>query len=117
MVLGGSRVPAPFPRHQERKDAHLLETRAVRVGSKTRPQTLAQLGELDPRGRIAARHLAKSLIGVEGQPGLFEDGPPTQPLTIDPGRLRLERVDASATSGWRGNSGKRSNSIVGSKND
>jgi transposase len=45
-----------------------------------------------PRGRIAARHLADSLIGVERQPGLFEGGPPTQPLTIDPSRLRLERT-------------------------
>jgi transposase len=66
--------------------------RAVRVGSKVRQQTVAQLGELDARGRIAARHLADSLIGVERQPGLFEGGPPTQPLTIDPSRLRLERT-------------------------
>jgi transposase len=66
--------------------------RAVRVGSKVRQQTVAQLGELDAKGRIAARHLADSLIGVERQPGLFDDDLPTQPLTIDPGRLRLERT-------------------------
>ena len=66
--------------------------RSVRVGSKVRQQSVAQLGELDAKGRIAARHLADSLIGVERQPGLFQDGPPTRPLTIDPSRLRLERT-------------------------
>ena len=38
--------------------------RAVRVGRKVRQQIVAQLGELDAQGRIAARHLADSLIGV-----------------------------------------------------
>src|SRR5262249_54298035 len=66
--------------------------RSVRVGSKVRQQTAAQLGELDAKGRIAARPLADSLIGVERRPGLFDDDLPTQPLTIDPSRLRLERT-------------------------
>jgi hypothetical protein len=57
-----------------------------------RQQTVAQLGELDAKGQIAARHLADSLIGVERQPRLFEYDPPIQPLTIDPSRLRLERA-------------------------
>src|SRR5205807_1432421 len=65
--------------------------RAVRVGRKVRQQTIAQLGELDAQGRIAARCLADSLIGVERRPGLFDDEPPTQALTVDAGRLRLER--------------------------
>jgi transposase len=65
--------------------------RAVRVGRKVRQETVAQLGELDAQGRIAARHLADSLIGLERQPGLFDDEPPTQPITIDPSCLRLER--------------------------
>lgn len=37
--------------------------RSVRVGRKVRQETVAQLGELDAQGRIAARHLANSLVG------------------------------------------------------
>lgn len=65
--------------------------RAVRVGRKVRQQTVAQLGELDAHGRIAARHLAESLVGLERQPGLFDDELPAEPITIDHRRLRLER--------------------------
>jgi transposase len=65
--------------------------RSVRVGSKVRQETVAQLGELDARGRVAARHLAESLIGVERQPGLFDDPHPAQPITVDTRKLRLER--------------------------
>lgn len=65
--------------------------RAVRVGRKVRQETVAQLGELDAPGRIAARQLADSLIGLEQQPGLFDDDLPTEPIAVDPRRLRLER--------------------------
>jgi hypothetical protein len=66
--------------------------RSVRVGSKVRQETVAQLGELDARGRIAARHLASSLVGLERrQPGLFDDEVPTEPVTVIPRQLRLER--------------------------
>jgi transposase len=65
--------------------------RSVRVGTKVRQETVAQLGELDAKGRIAARHLADSIVGVERQPGLFDEPPPTEPVTVVPGRLRLER--------------------------
>jgi transposase len=65
--------------------------RSVRIGSKVRQETVAQLGELDAQGRIAARHLADSLIGVERQPGLFDDPRPTEPISVDPRKLRLER--------------------------
>src|SRR5215471_21200129 len=65
--------------------------RAVRVGRKVRQETVAQLGELDARGRIAARHLAESLVGLERQPGLFHDELPAEPITVDHRRLRLER--------------------------
>jgi transposase len=65
--------------------------RSVRIGQKVRQETVAQLGELDAHGRIAARHLADSLVGLERQPGLFEEAPPTQPIMIDLSRLRLER--------------------------
>jgi transposase len=65
--------------------------RAVRVGRKVRQETVAQLGELDAKGRIAARHLADSLLGVERQPGLFDEETTTETVTVDTGRLRLER--------------------------
>src|SRR6266545_300229 len=65
--------------------------RAVRVGRKVRQVTVAQLGEFDAKGRIAARHLADSLVGVDRQPGLFDEELPTEPVTVVPSRLRLER--------------------------
>jgi transposase len=65
--------------------------RSVRVGRKVRQVTVAQLGELDDQGRIAARHLADSLVGMERPPGLFDEELPTEPLTVVPGQLRLER--------------------------
>ena len=92
MVLGGRDVSAAFDRHQERQDPHVLAAGArVRVGRKVRQVTVAQLGELDAKGRIAARHLADSLVGVDRQPGLFDEELPTEPVTVVPGRLRLER--------------------------
>ena len=46
--------------------------------SKVRQETVAQLGELDAQGRIAAQALAeRSRLGVERQPGLFDDDLPT----------------------------------------
>jgi hypothetical protein len=65
--------------------------RSVRVGRKVRQETIAQLGELDAKGRIAARHLADSLVGVERPSGLFDEELPTAPVTVVPSRLRLER--------------------------
>ena len=65
--------------------------RSVRVGRKVRQETVAQLGELDAEGRIAARHLAESLVGVERQPGLFDDALPAEPIRVDLSRLQLER--------------------------
>lgn len=65
--------------------------RSVRVGRKVRQETVAQLGELDAEGRIAARHLAESLIGAERQPGLFDDDLPAEPIRINVRGLQLER--------------------------
>jgi transposase len=55
-----------------------------------RQETVAQLGELDAEGRLAARGLAERLVGVERQPGLFDDEP-TEPIALDLRGLRLER--------------------------
>ncbi|MCI0353700.1 MAG: IS1634 family transposase, partial [Acidobacteria bacterium] len=65
--------------------------RSVRVGRKVRQQTVAQLGELDAQGRVRARALAEAIVGVERQPGLFDDVVPAEPITVQLGRLRLER--------------------------
>jgi transposase len=65
--------------------------RSVRIGSKVRQQTVAQLGELDAAGRVHARALAEAIVGIERQPGLFDEPAPTEPVHIDLHRLHLER--------------------------
>jgi len=65
--------------------------RSVRVGSKVRQETVAQLGELDARGRVRARALADAIVGIERQPGLFDDPLPREPVHVDLRRFRLER--------------------------
>jgi len=81
--------------------------RSVRVGRRVIQQTVAQLGELDARGRLQARALARHLIGAPEQAGLFDDG--KQHLTV-PVRLKGVRVERSRQFGdvylalalWRG---------------
>jgi transposase len=65
--------------------------RSVRTGNKVRQQTVAQLGELDAAGRVRARALAEAIVGIERQPGLFEEPVPAEPIPIDWQRLHLER--------------------------
>jgi transposase len=65
--------------------------RSVRVGTKVRQETVAQLGELDAQGRVRARALAQDIVGIERQPGLFEDALPSAPVSVVLARLRLER--------------------------
>ncbi len=65
--------------------------RSVRVGNKVRQETVAQLGELDAQGRVRARALAQAIVGVERQPGLFDDDLPHEPVHVDLRRFRLER--------------------------
>jgi transposase len=81
--------------------------RSVRVGRRVIQQTVAQLGELDARGRLRARALARHLIGTPEQAGLFDDG--QQHVTV-PVRLKGVRVERSRQFGdvylalalWRG---------------
>jgi transposase len=81
--------------------------RSVRVGRRVIQQTVAQLGELDEHGRIAARALARRLIGTPEQGALFNDG--SQHLAI-PVRLKGIRIERSRRFGdvylalalWRG---------------
>jgi transposase len=81
--------------------------RSVRIGRRVIQQTVAQLGELDARGRLQARALARHLIGAPEQTGLFDDG--KQHLTV-PVRLKGVRIERSRQFGdvylalalWRG---------------
>jgi transposase len=65
--------------------------RSVRCGRKVRQETVAQLGELDAEGRLAARSLAERFAGIERPPGLFDDDLPAEPIPLDLRGLRLER--------------------------
>jgi transposase len=65
--------------------------RSVRSGTKVCQHTVAQLGELDAEGRVRAQALAKSIAGVECQPGLFEEPTSAQPVRVVLHELRLER--------------------------
>jgi len=81
--------------------------RSVRVGRRVIQQTVVQLGELDERGRIEARTLARQLIGSPEQAHLFKDG--SEDLTV-PVRLKGIRIERSRQFGdvylalalWRG---------------
>jgi hypothetical protein len=83
--------------------------RSVRVGRRVIQQTIAQLGELDERGRIEARSLSRRLVGAPEQAALFDDG--GEPVTM-PVRLKGVRIERSRRFGdiylalalalWRG---------------
>src|ERR1700681_1382539 len=81
--------------------------RSVRVGRRVIQQTVAQLGELDERGRVQARALAHRLIGTPEHAQLFDDG--SEQLTV-PVRLKGIRVERPRQFGdvylalalWRG---------------
>src|SRR3982074_1529259 len=81
--------------------------RSVRVGRRVIQQTVAQLGELDERGRVRARALAHRLIGSPERAQLFDDG--SEQLTV-PVRLKGIRIERARQFGdvylalalWRG---------------
>ena len=81
--------------------------RSVRVGRRVVQQTVAHLGELDEQGRVAARALARKLIGTLEQARLFDDG--SGQLTV-PVRLKDIRIERARQFGdvymalalWRG---------------
>jgi transposase len=81
--------------------------RSVRVGRRVVQQTVAHLGELDEQGRVAARALARKLIGTPEQARLFDDG--SGQLTV-PVRLKDIRIERARQFGdvymalalWRG---------------
>ena len=81
--------------------------RSERHGRRVIQRTVAHLGELDARGQVRARALARSLIGAPEQSDLFDDG---KPDVMVPVRLKGVRVERSRQFGdvylalalWRG---------------
>ena len=81
--------------------------RSVRVGRRVIQQTVAHLGELDERGRLEARALARHLIGAPERAELFYDG--SEHLRV-PVRLKDIAIERSHRFGdvylvlalWRG---------------
>lgn len=66
--------------------------RSERVGGKVRQVTVAQLGELDSKGRAKASALAKHFLGPRAQqPELFEDTSRIGPLRVKGDKVRVER--------------------------
>ena len=86
--------------------------RSVRVGGRVIQQTVAHLGELDERGRIEARALARRLIGVSEEARLFNAGGRDFSAPIRPKGVRVERSRQLgdvylALALWRGWGSKR----------
>src|ERR1700745_663765 len=81
--------------------------RSVRVGRRVIQQTVAHLGDLDERGRMEARALARHVIGRPEQGALFNDG--SGHVTV-PVRLKGIAIERSRQFGdvylalalWRG---------------
>jgi transposase len=101
-----------YLRHTTRRKAGKVHTywtlvRSVRVGRRVIQQTVAQLGELDAKGRLQARALARHLVGAPEQQQLFDDG--TQDAAV-PVRLKGIQIERSRQFGdvylalalWRG---------------
>ena len=66
--------------------------RSVRRNGRVVQETLAQLGELDARGRASARALAREIMGREDQPELFEARVgEDERVAVRLNRVRLER--------------------------
>jgi hypothetical protein len=55
-------------------------------------RTVAQLGELDERGRLEARALARDFIGEPEQAALFNDGSRQQAVPVRLKGVRVERA-------------------------
>ena len=66
--------------------------RSVRRGRKVHQETVAQLGELDSKGRASAKLLARRMTGGRSeQRELFEDQPAGEVVPVRLDKVRLER--------------------------
>jgi transposase len=66
--------------------------RSVRIGRRVIQQTVAHLGELDEKGRVEARALARHLIGAPEQDMLFDDGSRDVAVLVRLKGIRIERL-------------------------
>lgn len=74
-------------RKDGKKHTYWRLVRSIRIGKKVRQETVAQLGELDARGRLRAKKLAERLGGHVEQPGLFDP-----PLEKEVAQVRLKGI-------------------------
>ena len=65
---------------------------SVRVGKKVFQRIVAQLGDLDARGRLRANELARRLGGHPEQPGLFDPAIEKEVAQIRLNGVKLERI-------------------------
>jgi transposase len=65
--------------------------RSVRIGRRVIQQTVAHLGELDAKGRLQARALARHVIGAPEQDQLFDDGTRDVPVPVRLKGIEIER--------------------------
>jgi len=66
--------------------------RSVRIGAKVRQETVAQLGELDAKGRAKASALARHFLGEHAeQPELFEEASTVEFAHVAVDKVRVER--------------------------
>ena len=66
--------------------------RSVRIGKKVRQEIVAQLGELDAKGRLRASELARRLGGHAEQAGLFDPPLDKEVVEVRLNGVKLERV-------------------------
>ena len=66
--------------------------KSVRIGKKVRQEIVAQLGELDAKGRLRASELARRLGGHAEQPGLFDPPLDKEVVQVRLNGVKLERV-------------------------
>ena len=105
--LGACTCATRRPKKDGKVHRYWRLVRSVRVGRRVIQQTVAQLGELDARGRLQARALARRLIGTPEQAGAVRRR--QQHVTV-PVRLKGVRIERSRQFGdvylalalWRG---------------
>jgi len=66
--------------------------RSVRIGKKVRQEIVAQLGELDAKGRLRASEFAGRLGGHADQPGLYDPPLAKEVVQVRLNGVKLERV-------------------------
>lgn len=77
---------------QKKNRTYWALVRSVRNGRKVRQQTVAYLGELDSKGRVKARALARQITGRENPGQLdFFDEQPDESVEVKLKGVRLER--------------------------